>query len=165
MEVRIDLSGCQAVDDAFRLTPEIVEEEMWRAMVSADALIEREVKDLTPTATGLTRGSIFSQVQKFPGGVIGVVGSAQPYIVYVELGTQPHFPPLAPIEDWVRVKFALNDEKEIERAAMAIARKIAARGTLAVGMFHRTFTRVLPTIETIFAAARNRIATRLAGSR
>lgn len=165
MIVDFELTGWDRVEEAFRRCPEIAQDELWATMVAVDALLEREVKDATPTATGLTRGSIFSRETKVPGGVLGVVGSAQPHIVYVELGTQPHFPPVEAIEDWVRVKFALNDEAEIERAALAIARKIAARGTLGVGMFHRTFTRLQPALETLFARSRDRIVSRMMSGR
>jgi hypothetical protein len=97
--------------------------------LEATALLEREVKDATPTATGLTRASIGSFITEIPDGLLGVVGSAQPHVEYVELGTRPHFPPLEPIQDWVRVKFGISEQSEIEAAALAIARKIAARGT------------------------------------
>jgi hypothetical protein len=163
MQTRITPTGTP-VTAAFAQAPDIVRAELARAMFEATALLEREVKDATPTATGLTRGSISSFVTEIPNGVLGVVGSAQPHIVYVELGTMPHFPPLAPIQDWVRAKFGYSDEAQIEGAALAIARKIAARGTLGVGMFHRTFARLTPRVETIFVLARDRIAARLAGN-
>lgn len=143
--------------------PEITQAELHRAMFEATVLLEREVKDATPTATGLTRASIGSFVTDVPDGLLGVVGSAQPHVEYVELGTRPHFPPLEPIQDWVRVKFGISEESEIEAAALAIARKIAARGTLGVGMFHRTWARLGPQVETLFSRARDRIAARMAG--
>ncbi len=125
-------------------------------------LLERETKDLTPTATGLSRNSIFSQEQTFAAGVLGVVGTAQLHVAYVELGTKPHFPPIEPLRDWVRVKFGLPD-KDTYGPALAIARKIAARGTLGVGMFHRAFARNRAAVAAMFEAARNRIAARLGG--
>ena len=141
----------------------ILNAELHRALLEATALLEREVKDATPTATGLTRASIGSFITEIPDGLLGVVGSAQPHVEYVELGTRPHFPPLEPIQDWVRVKFGISEQSEIEAAALAIARKIAVRGTLGVGMFHRTWARLEPQVQAIFSRAADRIVSRMAG--
>lgn len=164
MIVEMDLQAWTSLDAAWRKAPDIVREELHRAMQEADQILEREVKDLTPTATGLSRASIFSQEETIDSGALGVVGTAQMHVAYVELGTRPHFPPIEPLRDWVRVKFGLPD-KDTYGPALAIARRIAARGTLAVGMFHRAFARHQTSVALIFEAARNRIAARLAGDR
>lgn len=163
MKTSFELSGFEALDAAWRQAPEMVREELMRSMVEADELLEREVKDLMPTATGLSRASIFSREQALPDGALGVVGTAQPHVAYLELGTRPHFPPVAALEDWVRVKFGYIKDEQIHSAALAIARKIAARGTLGVGMFHRSFARLQPNLIRIFAGVQARIAARLAG--
>ncbi len=149
--------------DLASATPAILQAELHRALIEATALLEHEVIDATPTATGLTRASIGSFITELPDGLLGVVGSAQTHVEYVELGTRPHFPPLGPIQDWVRVKFGISEQSEIEAAALAIARKIAARGTLGVGMFHRTWARLEPQVQAIFSRAADRIVARMAG--
>jgi len=55
-------------------------------------------------------------------------------------------------------------EKDAHGVAFLVARKIAARGTLAIGMFHRTFSANQAKVEQIFAGARQRIAERLTAS-
>lgn len=161
--MNVDLQGFVELDAAFARAPEIVRAEMLAALTESDQLLEREVKELTPTATGASRASIFSREQLLPEGALGVVGSSQPHLVFVELGTQPHMPPIQPLEDWVRVKFGYTSEKQIHGAALAIARKIAARGTLGVGMFHRTWARHRPAVERRISLAHARIAQRMAG--
>lgn len=163
MKTSAEFSGFESLDAAWRQAPEMVREELLRSMREADALLEREVADMMPTATGQSRASIFSREQALPEGALGVVGTAQPHVAYIELGTRPHFPPVAALEDWVRVKFGYTKDEQIHSAALAIARKIAARGTLGVGMFHRSFARLQPSLIRIFAAAQVRIAARLAG--
>lgn len=163
MNVAFEMTGWDELQAAFRRAPQLLREELGRAMTEADQLLEREVKDLTPTASGLTRNSIFSHEQALESGALGVVGTAQPHAVYVELGTKPHFPPLEPLQDWVRTKLGLP-EKEARGVAYLIARAIAARGTLGVGMFHRAFARNRSQVEAIFERARDRIAARLAGA-
>ena len=140
--------------------PKIAAEELLAAMTEADMLLLREVTDAMPAATGLTRASLFSQETPIDGGVLGVVGSALPHIVYVELGTRPHFPPLQPLRDWVRVKFGVS-EQESYGIAFAIARKIAARGTAGAFMFQKSFDKLQPQLERMFERARDRIAARL----
>lgn len=161
MKTSMELQGWDLLDLAFRVAPAMVQEEMLRATTEADMLLEREVKDLTPTATGLSRASIISREQTIESGALGVVGTTLPHVAYVELGTKPHFPPVQAIEDWVRVKFGYSDEKKIAAAALAIARKIAVRGTLGVGMFHRTWARHQPQVVAIYERAVERIAQRL----
>lgn len=164
MNASLDIHGWTQLDAAFRQAPEIVRQELLAAVTEADQLLEREVKDKTPTATGGSRASIFSREQALDAGAIGVVGSAQPHIAYVELGTKPHFPPVEALEDWVRVKLGISDEKKIHGVAMAIARKIAVRGTLGVGMFHRTWAQQLPAVVAMFERARDRIVARMAAA-
>lgn len=161
MIAAIEMTGWNELQAAWSRAPDIVRQELLGAMQESDALLEREVKDLTPTATGLSRNSIFSQEQTFDAGVLGVVGTAQLHVAYVELGTRPHFPPLQPLQDWVHVKLGLP-EKEARGVAYRIARSIAARGTLGVGMFHRAFARNRGQVAGLFERANARIAARLA---
>lgn len=161
--IRIDIDGLDELRAAWRQAPEIVRAELTAAMGEADSLLEREVKEATPTAHGLLRGSIFGVEEVSDTQVLGVVGTAMKHAIPVELGSKPHFPPIEPLIDWVRVKLGITGDKEAKAAAFAIARTIASRGTLGVGMFHRTFARERAHLDTIFAGARNRIAARLAG--
>jgi hypothetical protein len=160
--VSLDIQGWRELDAAFARAPDIVREELLAAVTEADRLLEREVVDRMPTATGLSRASVFSREEALPGGGLGVVGTAEPHVVYVELGTRPHFPPVEALEDWVRVKLAVP-ERRVHGVAFAIARKIAQRGTLGVGMFHRAFAANRGQVERFFAAALGRIAVRIAG--
>ncbi len=163
MKVSLDIQGWQDLDGAFRQAPDIVREEMLAAVTECDQLLEREVKDLTPTASGVSRASIFSREQVLADGGIGVVATSEPHVAYVELGTRPHFPPVEALEDWVRQKLAVP-EKRVHGVAYLIARKIAQRGTLGVGMFHRTWARQKDAVARRFALARDRIVVRVSGA-
>jgi hypothetical protein len=166
VKVSLDLQGWAELDAAFRLAPDIVRQEALAAVTEADQLLEREVIDKMPTATGDSRKSIFSREQALESGAIGVVGSAQPHIVYVELGTKPHAVGEAGVqalEDWARNKFSVG-EKEAKRIAGAVAWKIRHHGTLGVGMFHRTWAQRQGAVVAMFERARDRIAARLAGA-
>ena len=131
-------------------------------MAEADALIEREVIEHTPTAHGLLRGSIHSEEQIGPESVIGVVGTSMNYAVPVELGTRPHFPPIEPLIDWVQVKLGVA-ERLARGVAFLVARKIARTGTQGQHMFEIGFASVETQVLALFDGARDRIVTRLAG--
>jgi len=167
MMVKIDLEGFAELDAAWAKAPDIVREEMTAAISEADLLLEREVKEKTPVGVGGAgglRGSIAAQDPEVSSDVVlGVVGTAMAHAVPVEIGTKPHFPPVQPLEDWVIAKLGVP-EKDAHGVAFLVARKIAARGTLAVGMFHRAFNEQRPKVEAIFAGARQRIAERLTAS-
>lgn len=57
------------------------------------------------------------------------------YAVFVHEGTRPHFPPLAPLEVWVRRKLKVKGEKKITRVARSIQYAIGQRGTDAFPFF------------------------------
>jgi uncharacterized protein YjiS (DUF1127 family) len=60
-----------------------------------------------------------------------VVGYAAPHSIWLEFGTGPHTPPLEPLRKWVwRKRKDLGiSEKQVERVARRIQKKIAKEGT------------------------------------
>jgi hypothetical protein len=162
MMLAIGLEGFAELDAAWRRAPDIVREEMTGAMWEAELLLERAVQEKTPVGVYVLRPSISARAPEVSQDVvIGEVGTSVAHAVPVELGTRPHFPPVEALEDWVMRKLGVP-EQEAHGVAFLVARKIAARGTPAVGMFHRSFTEKQPQVEIIFANARSRIAERLA---
>lgn len=158
--VRIEPFGVERVAGMFGQAPDIVLDELRKAMVESDLFLAREVAERTPTAHGLLRSSIFSEERVTADGVIGVVASPLEHATYVELGTRPHFPPLEPIIDWVKTK-GIAPADQAESVAYLIARAIAVRGTLAVGMFNRAFAYAQPQIARRFEMARDRALERM----
>lgn len=158
----IELSGMDAVLEAFKRAPDMVREELLRAATTVDLWLLGEVKEAMPTATGLTRASLFHRETALPEGAIGVVASAQPHVVYVELGTKPHWPNMQALRDWVRIKFGLTEEKEIRSVAYLVGRKISLRGTEAVHVFKNAATAAQPMIDQVASRMMQRIARRLA---
>ncbi len=164
--IAIDIEGLDELKAAWARAPEIARSELTAAMAEADDLLEREVKDspemIKALAHGLLRGSIFGVEKVSDTQVIGVVGTAQKYALPVELGSRPHFPPVEPLIDWVKVKLGVP-EHEARSVAFLVARKIARTGTKGAFAFTHTFERQQPALRTIFSRARDRIAALLAG--
>src|SRR5262245_35005786 len=133
--VTIDIVGAEQLARAWEQAPEIVREELTAATYEAELLLQREAQENTPTAFGTARQSILAQEPEVASdNVIGMVGSALNYITPLELGSKPHFPPVAALEDWVRLKLAPPAD-EVRNVAYLVARKIAAKGTQPHRMF------------------------------
>lgn len=158
----IDLGGLKELQTAFRKAPQIVVDELERATIEADSLIEREVKDRIPTgAHQLLRASVFSEEQVSATGVIGVVASPMNYALPVELGTKPHFPPVDSLIDWVKEKFGIREEKAARGAAFLVARKISIHGTAGQFPFQLASIATEEGVRAIFDQATDRIINRL----
>lgn len=98
---------------------------------------------------------------------------------YVEYGTRPHWPPAAPIREWVKRNMRVEDsgravikprrkrgtrtphDAEIDRMTYLIQRKIAAKGTEPVRFATRAAHRVAPTVaDTMSKAITRRLGAR-----
>lgn len=164
--IRIELHGAAELAAAWAKAPDVVAEELTRTTWEAELLLQREIQDRTPTgATGLLRESIHArEPRRLDRIVIGEVGTSIAHAVPVELGTRPHFPPIAPLQDWAEAKLGL-DAEAARGAAFAIARTIAKRGTRGAFMFEHGFARARAQIVQMYDAALLRIRNRLAGAR
>lgn len=137
MKQTIDSSSLALLARAWETAPDVVRENLLAGMAQAGSLVEREVKERTPTGIGGgagLRGSITSEEQVDGFRVLGIVSTAQQYAEAVELGTKPHRPPVAPLQDWAKQKFGISEE-EAEGVGFAIQNKIAKEGTEGAFMF------------------------------
>lgn len=164
MDFSTDFGGLDGLASGVINAPELVQRELRAAMNKTVLYLDGVVKERTPTAYGTLRNSIFNEVNSAPEGlgVEGVVGSSLAYAAYVELGTKPHLPPVAPLIDWVQKKLGL-EEGDAVSAAYAIRATIGKRGTLAVGMFNTGLTAATPKIEQYFEQAVGNIAAAMLG--
>ena len=156
-------------DAAFRRlaerAPEIFRGELVPAVTEASMFAEREVRDRAPTSgAGTLRDSIGALPVTISGTAIaGGVGTSLSYAAAVELGSKPHWAPLAPLQDWVERKLGLSGE-EAEGAARAIRFKIARHGTKAHHMFRDGFAHADSFIRGLLAAAVARAAAKIGGA-
>lgn len=160
----LSISGLDAIRRGFEQAPQTTRQELSGAMQEAVLLVEREVRENLPRVSGLTAGSITSDVASLPAGVLGVVGSSQPSALFLELGTRPHMPPVEALQPWVRAVLGISDPKENRSVAFLVAQKIARHGTEAQLPFERASRSTRAQVVQMFEAAAARIAQRLAGS-
>ena len=167
IQIGIDTSEIRGLAALWKHAPQIVGEELYKAVLQADLLLAGDLKQQLPRgAGGLSggaglAGSVFTDEQLLSDNVIGMVGSPLPYAEYVELGTKPHFPPIAPIEDWVQAKLNITDEDEKRDVAFLIARKISRVGTKADGTWARVVEADKPEVMRIIAEGVERVLDRL----
>lgn len=160
----ISISIDNAAFAALAAAPDVLAQELTRAVLTGQMLIEREVKERTPTASGLLRDSIGAQPIELSGAAVtGSVGTASVYAEAVELGSRPHMPPLAPLTEWVKRKLGLRGD-DAEAVARSIQWKIKAHGTPSAQMFEKALRATTPQIESIVAAAVQRALHRIGGA-
>lgn len=103
--------------------------------------LESEIKDRMRPASGKLDVSVAVEKLRAKRYQLNVVFT-EPYWVYVEYGTGPHWPPLEPILDWVKVKGLASSEGSARQIAFLIARKISRKGTPARRMLSRAMREV-----------------------
>jgi hypothetical protein len=155
------------VPDIPLLSPEQSRAVLYReaagAMQTIVETMAAEVRQRTPVgATGILRASINTRVTTGTSLVEAIRGevfssSQAPYAPYVEYGTGPHWAPIGPLLLWARRVLGHA------RAAYAVQRAIARRGTRARHMFREGFNAVLPRVPQIFQQAMTRAARLLQG--
>ena len=132
----------EAQKDIERKLREMTGGPMVQTMRSATMMIHRDAKLNAPVDTGRLRASIMPSVVAAEDKIQGIVGSNVKYAPYVELGTRPHWPPIAALETWARSHGT---------SAFLVARAIARRGTKAHKFLQRAFesnqTRIVTMIE------------------
>lgn len=162
MQVRLDIVTADAITRAWHVAPQIVLDELETAMGQALVYLQRETAERTPTAMGTLRQAYQVNVESSAllDAVFGTLSNPLPYALPVELGTKPHYPPLAPLLNWVEVKLGLQGD-EAESAALGIQRKIGRVGTPGYGMARYALMDGQQTIYAEFADAARRIESRV----
>ena len=141
----------------------VVAEEMDRAMNASVLHLKGQILPLVPVNSGILRRGVATSITGEGVAVVGRVFDPVAYAVPVELGSRPHFPPLAPIALWVRRKLGISNEGEARSVAFLIARKISRRGTPPREFFKQGFEAGKGRVQTFFDRAGETIAARLQG--
>lgn len=150
-----------------KLLVETIMERVERFANRVGNILMRETVDVIDKqdvrATAQLRKSITYNVRVFGTFVVVKVFSPLNYAIYAHEGRRPgRFPPLEPIQRWVRMKrlsgrYTVASRRRIggvarqwnedRAAAFAIARAIAKRGTKGVKFFDMALRQALPKIE------------------
>ncbi len=161
MNVSIEFPNLGRLADLWQQAPELTTQIVGQAMDEAVLLLQREVADAAPVGVlGNLRNGWFSDVVSLSGQVVGLVGTSVEYAESVELGSKPHFPPLAPLVDWVVAKLGVP-RVEARSVAYLVARKISKSGTKAKLFVKGAFDANTPQVRALFEQAIQNISLKL----
>lgn len=161
-KLHLSFAGLDALRNGFAQAPDVTRRELLAAMTQGTLLVERETKERIPKVTGKTAASVSSDAFATAVGVIGVVGSSQPALLFVEEGTKPHMPPVAALVPWVRAVLGVDRKRE-RSVAYLVARKIARKGTQAQRPMGEAAVATESQVLRMFEDAAGRVAAHLAG--
>lgn len=133
-----------------KVAPKFVQDAINLHAINIQAQAKRNITDAPAVDTGRLRASV--KIETYSGGYAKRVGTDLTYGKWVEYGSGPHFPPLAPIREWVRRK-GLPPE-----AAYPIALAISRRGTPAHAWLFPAFESERPKFDDLIRDAWRRIA-------
>lgn len=137
--------------------PRFVAEAEVAAIKAALPFLQRKLALATPDgATGLLRGSVTMDLRlgAEPSGFVGYGGAPGLYAPFVEYGTRPHWPPIAPLAYWAARKFGYPvGSPEAKRAGYLVARKISRVGTKGKHMIENTANANRAQAEQLMASA------------
>jgi hypothetical protein len=131
--------------------PEAIQHAADAAVAWGLAQLERAVKENTSSpyagrssavGSGALLDAIYSAPRPSPamGGIVDVHPPADAYAAAVEYGAAPHMPPVEALFGWVQRKLHIQDQRQTESVAWAIARSIQKRGTVGFHMFERALS-------------------------
>lgn len=117
--IKIEIEGLNKLKTAFRKSPEIVRDQIQKAITQSIFLVHREAKLEAPVGvTGHLRSRMGKQITPFRG----VIGPTVEYGLFVHEGTSPHWTSVKNLEKWANKK-GINP--------FALQRSIARKGTKA----------------------------------
>ena len=157
MELKVGISLKGAIWSG--KAPQIVQDGLAAVMYEAVALLEREVKKITPTGVYGAKGGLKSTVH---GEVVGkgtpmlkgIVAHGSAYGDVVEKGRTAgkKMPPEGVLLRWIEVKMGLP-EVEAKRLEFVIRRKIGQKGFPGAAMFGNALENSWPKLRGMFDRA------------
>jgi hypothetical protein len=143
MRIETTITGDKELNDIIAKLERLSIDGVKRAMQYSVIAVEAMAKQLSPVNTGRLATSITSVVEGSTENITGRIGTNVVYAPYMELGTKPHFPPIAAIQDWVKKKgiaakltpsgkrggSKATRESQDRSMAFVIARSISKKGT------------------------------------
>ena len=142
-------------------TAKIYETEFRKGLDESTMLVQREVVNRTPIRSGTLAKSITTETRGTGLNMHGIIGTPLVYALPVERGARTHFPPMGPIELWVRraglsIEY-LGRPLAINQIAYLVARAISKRGLPAHWMFKDGIAAATTRVLKILNDAQDRI--------
>lgn len=161
MNVDIEIRGQEALIKKIENISSLAKVDVIDAMnatgIHTRNMLQEETKSQNAIATGKYRDSWKLDMASNEKAETRVYTELKPhYAPDIEFGTRPHFPPVAPLQEWAIKKLHVS-QGESRRVGFAIARAIARRGTKARPIFHTATTDVFTYFQKQLVLVANRI--------
>lgn len=121
MAITIKLDGFDAAKSAISKLKTAAPSNLADAVLESAININTQAKQNIAVDTGITRSEVIFNITD--NGMTAEVGTNNKNGTYLEYGTQPHFPPVEPLEEWAQ-RHGMP-----KGTGFLIARKISERGT------------------------------------
>lgn len=115
------------------------------AALRIQGLIVNEIQTTSPHPA-VDRGELVGSVATRMHSDGATVEVRAPHAVFVDQGTRPHMPPIAPLAAWAARKFGATGE-DAQRIAWGVALKIKKYGTVPTHFMQKAFERSKPVIQ------------------
>lgn len=151
--------------DYWTKAPQLVISELSQTLAGASAMLENKIVSQLPRGATSHLAQSVSTIGPITTHATAetMTGSSLIYAAPVELGTKPHFPPIAPLEDWVQAVLGIEDEMEINKVATLIAIKISKKGTKGNFAYRDAFVQSESALNVQFKALLLTIKNKLLG--
>ncbi len=131
----------------------IYEQEFKKALDEGSSLLLRMVIRGTPVFSGSLSGSFFRETRGRGLDLHAVVSGPLVQTSFVETSQPAHFPPLANIREWTRLKLGVTGT-QLDKITFLIARRMSKVGLKkAHWMFQKAFTKGKVTVQRILDKA------------
>lgn len=147
--IEIEIEGLDIIQKAFSQSPQIVTDEMSRAIMKSLLLMQGYARQNVPKDTSNLGGKI---QPKMINALHGELVADTNYAVFVHEGTRPHFPPFYAIDPWAR-RHGIP--------TFLVQRAIARKGTKANPFMKDAKESANRDVSRIFNNAINNITSRL----
>ncbi len=151
----VELRGAPELERALALSPEVMAQEVGRAMTASLLLVEADARRNVAHDTRQLMNSITHTVRAEGRGLVGRVGPSARYGLYVERGSRPHYPPVRALVGWARRHGV---------SPYAVQRAIGRRGTRARPFLLPAFTANAHRVVALFARAGAQVVARIGGA-
>lgn len=153
---RVEIKGLEELQEMIRQAPDIVGDEMEKAMKKSVVTISDNVKRETPVGvSNRLRSSIGNEVKRINDKVTGRVGTSitDEYPMVMEFGRKPGKPPPSNrLERWVHLRMGVS-VANAPKAAKDLSLRIALRGIRPREMFKKGLEASLEPVEKYFSDA------------
>lgn len=148
MPITIRVKGLEELSASFGKARSLIERHVGDGVQESAKIIRDRARRKAASPPIVFQGELGRSLFTKPSGKLSaVIGSDAKHAPFVEFGTRPHFPPVAPLERWAKVKLGKPG------LGFVIAKKIARKGTKAQPYFQPAVDESLQDVHRLIEKA------------